>query len=184
MVVDPSPGMLARRAAAVRAVGGRAERLSVASGAAQVVLFHMSLHHTRWQEALGEAARVLCPGGRVGIWTMGQDDTRHTFLARWFPSVPAIERSRFPDPNDLAGALRRVGFVDVATGRDVERVTRTAGEWRAAVEAQFVSTLQLIDPAELAAGLAAFSAAHPDPAEEVRYERRFTTLEATRGPLA
>ncbi len=180
VVVDPSAGMLAEAPAGVLAVGGRAERLPLPDGVARVVLFHMSLHHTAWPTALAEAARVLASGGRLGIWTMHPDDARHTFMARWFPSVPEIEARRFPHPDALREALEAVGLKVVEIGREQEPVLRTAGEWRAAVDARFISTLQLLHPAELAEGLAAFDAAHPDPATPVEYERRFTRVLASR----
>lgn len=181
VVVDPSPEMLAACPPGVLAARGRGERLPLADGSARVALFHMSLHHMRWREALAEAARVLQPGGGVGVWTMGPDDIDGTYMTRWFPSVPHIERRRFPDPGDVAAALAGEGFVEVTIGREAEDVHRTAGEWRAAVRAGFVSTLQLVPVAELAAGLAAHEAAHPDPAEPLRYPRRFTCLVATKG---
>jgi hypothetical protein len=46
------------------------------------------------------------------------------------------------------------------------------------VRAGFVSTLQLLTPEEIAAGMAAFAAAHPDPTERVDYELRWTWLAA------
>ena len=44
----------------------------------------------------------------------------------------------------------------------------------------FVSTLQLIRPEELDAGLAAFRAAHPDPDELVTYELKWDWIVAKR----
>ncbi len=184
VVVDLSPTMLAACPPEVRGVGARAEHLPVADGSASVVLFHMSLHHTVWRTALGEAARVLAPGGRLGTWTMHPDDGRHTFMARWFPSVPDIEATRFPHPDAIAAALEAAGLQVIEAGREQESVTRTAAEWRAAVDARFISTIQLLDPGELASGLAAFDAAYPDPRAPLRYPRRFACIIAasTRRP--
>jgi hypothetical protein len=61
----------------------------------------------------------------------------------------------------------------------IEHKAPTAGEWVAAVEAGFVSTLQLVDEDELRTGIAAFCQAHPDPAVEVAYELRLDQIVAT-----
>ena len=52
---------------------------------------------------------------------------------------------------------------------ETETVSRRAADWEAAVRAGFVSTLQLLDPAELEAGLARFHEEHPDPDEICHY---------------
>ena len=53
-----------------------------------------------------------------------------------------------------------------------------AGVWRAAVEARFVSTLQLISDEEFNAGLIAFDDTHPDPEEVVDYVLTFDWIRA------
>ncbi len=176
VVVDPSPGMLSACPPGVLAVGARAERLPLPTASARVILIHMSLHHTDWRAALSEAARVLTPAGRLGIWTMHPDDAQHTFMARWFPSVPEIEARRFPHPDAIAAELQSLGLAIVERSREEEPVVRTAGEWRAAVEAGFISTLQLIDPDELATGLKDFESAYADPEEPLVYTRRMVSV--------
>jgi hypothetical protein len=64
----------------------------------------------------------------------------------------------------------------VTRGREVEVRKRPAGEWVAAVESGFVSTLQLIPPEELRAGLDRFVATHPDRSRIVRYRLLFDWL--------
>ncbi len=181
VVVDPSPAMLAKVPPDVRCIGGRAESLPVADATAAAVMFHMSLHHTEWRVALAEAHRVLRPHGRLGVWTMGADDIEATLMARWFPSTVGVELARFPDPAALRARMRALGFAAIQLSREAEPVARTAGEWQAAVRDRFISTLQLLPPGEVETGLAAFAAAHPDPGEVIRYQRRFTRLLATRG---
>ena len=46
--------------------------------------------------------------------------------------------------------------------------------------AGFVSTLQMLPPGELEAGLAAFDRSHPDPAESIEYTLGFDAVSATR----
>jgi hypothetical protein len=133
------------------------------------VYFHASVHYGGWRGMLGEAARVVEPGGVVWVWTFAPGHFRASYLAEWFPSVPRIDEARFPDPEALLGHLAGCGLERGGTERAREAVVRRAGDWVAGVQAGFVSTLHLIDPAEIEAGLDRFRAAHPDPSEEIRY---------------
>jgi len=180
LAVDPSPGMLraARRHPGVLPVGARAEALPLRDSSLGLAYFHLSLQHTSWRRAIAEAARVVRPGGGLWIWTLGPDHHPASFLARWFPSVAAIDLRRFPDPVAVAAAARAGGFGDVAMEREADEMVRRAGDWEAAVRAGFVSTLQLVDPEEIEAGLAEFRSAHPDPGAAVRYELRYTVIRA------
>jgi SAM-dependent methyltransferase len=184
VVLDPSGSMLAaaRGRTGVATVQGRSQRMPFADGVFRLVYFHLSLHYGDWRRAVDEAMRVLTPGGTCWVWTLGPDHHASSLLAQWFPSVESLDRRRFPDPDEVAAHLERSG--DVSRGREIERRQRPSGEWRAAVAAGFVSTLQLVDPAELAAGLDAFAKAHPDPRELVTYEMRWDWIRVDRQPLA
>lgn len=161
--------VVAARARGLYAVMGRGERLPLADDCAALVYFHMSIHHGDANAMLGEAERVVAPGGTVWVWTLSPGHHRSSFLARWFPSVAAIDESRFQDPASVAARLTALGFEGVAIGAAPEEVTRSAGAWEAAVRAGFVSTLHLLDPAEVDDGLERFRAAHPDPEESIHY---------------
>lgn len=179
VVVDPARGM-ARAASAIHGVSvirAEAQRLPLLSGSARLAYFHLSIHYGDWRRSLDEATRILGSGGECWIWTMGEQHHRASFLARWFPSVGDIDAARFPDPDAIAKHLEAAG-VEVETGREVEHKTRTAGSWRAAVEARFVSTLQLIPAEEFSQGLLRFNAAHPDRDEPVDYVLTFDWLRA------
>lgn len=179
IVVDPARGMV-REAAAVAGVSvvcAEAQRLPMREECARLVYFHLSIHYGDWRRSLDEAMRVLGPGGECWIWTMGEQHHRESVLAKWFPSVGDIDAARFPDPNDLARYLEATGAV-VETGREVESKTRSVGSWRDAVEARFVSTLQLISADEFAAGLARFDSAHPHRDEPLEYLLTFDWLRA------
>ncbi len=177
LVIDPSRGMLRRAAArpGVRAVGGRAQALPLATGSVHLVFFHLSIHYGDWERAIDEAMRVLEDGGECWVWTLGAEHHRASFLARWFPSVAAIDTARFPDPEALATRFAAAGGA-VTRGREVEVPERRAGEWLEAVDAGFVSTLQLVPAEELQAGRERFVAAYPDPREVVRYRLDFDWL--------
>ena len=178
VVVDPSRDMLAAAAARAGVVPVRAtaQRLPFHDAVFALAYFHLSIHYGEWRAALDEALRVLGPDGVLWIWTLGPDHHANNMLQRWFPSVEAIDRNRFPEPDELAAHLRTRAHVTV--GHVVEPRMRRAGEWVRAVEAGFVSTLQFVPAAELAAGLAAFRRVHPDPDETIEYELRWTWLVA------
>jgi SAM-dependent methyltransferase len=170
VVVDRSPAMArACRERGLPAVVGDGRHLPLAEGTADLVYFHLSLHYGGWEAMLGEAARVLRPGGLVAAWTFSREHFRHSLLARWFPSIAPIDEARFPDPDLLCARLWALRLEGVNQVAETETVTRRAGDWEAAVRAGFISTLQLLDPAEIEAGLAGFHEEHPDPDEVLHY---------------
>lgn len=176
VVLDPGAAMTATAVnAGVLAVRGIAQQMPLRSGVFHLAYFHLSIHYGDWRAALDEARRVLHQDGRLWIWTLGAHHHEASFLARWFPAIETLDRDRFPDPDAVAAYLARRGG-EVETGREIEVKTRPAGEWAAAVEAGFVSTLQLLTPDELATGLDAFRSAHPDPSAMVEYSMYWTWL--------
>jgi SAM-dependent methyltransferase len=178
IVLDPGRAMItgAHAVPGVTAVRGTAQQMPFIDRCMDVAYFHLSIHYGDWRRALDEARRLLRSGGRIIIWTLGPDHHAASMLGRWFPSVEEIDRRRFPDPADLEAHLARTSAVERTS--EVEVRTRPAGEWAAAVEAGFVSTLQLVPPDELASGLAAFRNQHPDPHHLVRYDMYWTRLVA------
>lgn len=184
LVVDRSPEMArAARQAGAWVVIGDGAALPLADAAADLVYFHLSIHHGPVESWIAEAGRTVRPGGTVWVWTLSPEHIRSSFLARWFPRVAELDEQRFPDPGALAAAMRRQGLGDVEQEHAVEEVTRRAAAWVAAVRAGFVSTLHLLEPSELEAGLAAFTAAHPDPEAAVVYSLGFLRVSATRPSL-
>lgn len=180
LVVDPARAMVLEAAAlpGVRSIRGRAQQLPLRDNAVTLAYFHLSIHYGNWRAALAEAQRVLRPGGQCWIWTMGERHHRNSILARWFPSVGDIDAARFPDPVAIADHLR-LTCRHVDAGQEVEMKARPSGEWRAAVAARFVSTLQLIPPEEFLAGLAAIDSRYQDPAEPIEYALTFDWIQAT-----
>jgi len=174
IVVDPSRRMtsVAHRHPGVHPICGVAQRLPLRHETVQLAYFHLSIHYGDWMRALDEVYRVLCPGGTCWIWTMGEDHLRSSFLARWFPSVGDIDAARFPDPRAIVGVLAEV-WSEVEHGKEVEARQTSAADWRAAAQARFVSTLQLVPETEFATGLAAFDVAYPDPEQRVEYRLTF-----------
>lgn len=182
LVVDRSMDMarLAREAAGA-AIVGDAGCLPLGDGCADLVYFHLSLHHGPAPDWIGEAARIVRPGGVVWVWTL--TELEDSFLARWFPAVGEIDRRRFIPPEAISAVMTAAGLTAVDTGAADEVVVRSAGSWMAAVRAGFVSTLHLLSAAEIAAGLDAFAAAHPDADEPVSYRLAFRRVSAIRPSL-
>ena len=141
--------------------------------------FHLSIHYGDWRAALDEALRVTKQNGRIEIWTLAADHHATSLLAQWFPAVVEIDRARFPAGADVEAHLAGHGAT-VHRSHEIEQRTRTVGEWITAVEAGFVSTLQFVSDGELAAGLAGFRRAYPDPSANIAYEMRFDRVVARR----
>lgn len=170
VVVDRSPAMIRTALeAGVAGVVGDGRHLPLCDAAADLVYFHVCLHYGGWEAMLGEAARVLKRGGLAAVWTFAPDHFRHSLLARWFPSIVPIDEARFPHPDLVEARMWAVGLAEVHQAAETETISRAAGEWETAVRAGFVSTLQLLDPAELESGLARFRREHPDPEEVLHY---------------
>jgi len=185
VVVDRSEAMasVAASVPGVVAIVGDAVRLPMADACADLVHFHLSIHYGDWRRSLDEAIRVCRPGGTVWVWTFGGDHFASSFLAKWFPSIGPIDAARFPDPEALAARFSAAGLGEVVVTDDPEKVETTAGAWREAVEAGFVSTLQMLPPGELETGLGRFSSQHPDPAEPIAYSLPFLSVSAARPSL-
>ena len=177
IVVDRSLRMaVTARASGVAAVVGDGRWLPLGDGVCQLAYFHVSLHYGGWEAMLDEAVRVVAPGGVVWAWTFTREHFAASFLARWFPSVVPIDEARFPDPVALADHLRHRGMEGVEIEPREEIVERSAADWSTAVEGGFVSTLQVLDSREKAAGLATFRREHPDPGEVLRYRLSYVSI--------
>ena len=72
------------------------------------------MHLVDRPRALAEVARILAPAGRLVIATEDPAHFDDVWFARWFPSVPELERRRFPDEATLRAELAAAGLADVA----------------------------------------------------------------------
>jgi len=184
VVVDRSPDM-ARAAAqtGIDTVVGMGESLPIASGCARLAYFHLSIHHGDTSAMLGEACRITEVGGTVWVWTLDPARLEESYLARWFPSVAAIDRRRMPQPSAIAAVLEVHHLVAKDPLPSVEHIARSAGSWAEAVRSGFVSTLHLVDPTEIDEGLDRFGREHPDPDEVIEYDIFYTGVHGTRPGL-
>ena len=117
------------------------------------------------------------------MWTFRPEHHRNSFIARWFPSIVAIDEARFPAPEAIGSRLADLGCTGVETGDNPERVERTVADWKAAVEGGFISTLQMLPPGEIERGLRRFGEAHPDSGEMLSYDLLFCSVSAVRPSL-
>jgi len=103
--------------------------------------------------AVAELARVMAPGGRLVVGTFAPEHFREFFLNPYFPSIPAIDLARFPDPGDLCAGLASAGFANAEVERFDQDVTAAAPDVLERVRGRYISTLRLLDADEYAAGL-------------------------------
>ncbi len=178
VLLDPSMTMLiGSRDRGVTGVRATAQAMPFHPRSFALVWFHLSIHYGDWMASVDEALRVIDGDGRIEIWTLGPDHYEHSFLTSWFPSIAVIDGARFPDPDKVTTYLEnRVARVSVT--HPIEAVVRTAGEWIPAIEAGFVSTLQLLSEDERRSGIEAIRRRYRDPSEQIAYELRFTRIVA------
>jgi ubiquinone/menaquinone biosynthesis C-methylase UbiE len=154
--VDSSAGMLAvarRKLPQGRFVQAPAERLPFADGTFDRVVFGLVVHLVDRRAAFAEARRVLSQDGAVAIVTFDRSHFGGYYLQRYFPSIRTIDERRFPDEETLRGELAEAGFARtrVVPLRQEASVDRDVVLRR--VKARHISTLQLLDDGEYAAGL-------------------------------
>ncbi len=185
--VDPSPEMLeqARARPGPAAVGWRrasADRLPFKDGWFDAVHAHLVVHLLPDRaRALAEMARVVGADGRLVIVTFELDHFDRFFLNPYFPSIPAIDRDRFPDPELLVAELGVEGFTELRRRRIVQPVSARAGDVLERVRGRYISTLHLLDPAEYRLGLTRLEAAVDGGTEAFDYSLQWSLITATRG---
>jgi SAM-dependent methyltransferase len=170
--VDASEAMVARaKELGVNARIARAEALPFKAGWFDAVVMRMALHLVRRPQALEQAARVLRPGGRLVIATEDPDTFDDVWLTRFFPSVPEIERARFPSADALRLELAAAGFDTVEIERLRQHRQQTREHAVDLIRSKGFSTFDLLDPAEYDEGLARAEAELPE-----RFESTFDWL--------
>ena len=155
--VDPSPAMLdVARERVPRGVGlkeGRAEALPFRDGWFDGAVCWLTVHLWDRPRGFAELARVVAPGGRVVIATFDPTHFDAFWLNRLFPAMERIDRDRFPRPDELEARLAAAGFTP-RLERLSQRASITRDDALARIRGRHISTFQLLDDAEYAAGLA------------------------------
>lgn len=179
--IDPSEEMLAE--SRVRSDGSisfqraSAELLPFPDGRFERAVARLVLHLVDRGPALPELRRVLAPGGRLLVATFRPEHFDRIWLAPYFPSLGAIDRARFPDPDVLAGELVDVGFADVRHVALTQHARIGRDEALERLRGRYISTLSLLEHDEYAAGLE--RAAH-ELADETAYTLEWSLVVAAR----
>ena len=89
------------------------------------------------------------PEGRLAIATFDQAHFDAWWAVRFFPSLRAVDRARFPSRDELATRAREAGFTDVrhVPLPDIETISRETALRR--LHGRHISTFALLDPDEV-----------------------------------
>jgi SAM-dependent methyltransferase len=170
--VDASEEMVARaKALGVNARVARAEALPFKRGWFDAAVMRMVAHLLDRGRAFTEAARILGPSGRLVVATEDPASFDDVWFARYFPSVPELERTRFPDEAALQAELAAAGVPSVRVERLAQARTLSREQALDVIRSQAYSTFELLPPDEYDHGLARAEAEQPE-----RLEYRFHWL--------
>jgi SAM-dependent methyltransferase len=170
--IDPSEAMVARaKALGVNARRARAEALPFKEGWFDAVVARMAIHLVDRPLAFAQAARVLTPRGRVVIASEDPASFGDVWFARFFPSVPELDRARFPGADALRAELTAAGLPIVRLERLRQRRTTTRERALDVIRSRAFSTFDLLPPHEYASGLEQAESELP-----ARFEYRFDWL--------
>jgi ubiquinone/menaquinone biosynthesis C-methylase UbiE len=161
--VDASEAMVERaKTLGVNARVARAEALPFKAGWFDAVVMRMALHLFDRPRALEQAARVLSPDGSLVVATEDPTSFEDVWFTRFFPSVPEIERARFPGEEQLREELAQAGFGRVEIEHLRQHREQTRERAVDLIRSKGFSTFDLLDPAEFEEGLARAEAELPD----------------------
>jgi ubiquinone/menaquinone biosynthesis C-methylase UbiE len=161
--LDVSEAMVERaNANGVNAKVGRAETLPFKAGWFDAVAMRMVIHLVDRPRAFAQAGRVLAPGGRLVIATEDPASFDDVWFARFFPSVPEIDRRRFPSAEALRGELETSGFASVAIEPLHQERSISRDQALDIIRSKAFSTFDLLDPREYDYGLARAEAELPE----------------------
>jgi ubiquinone/menaquinone biosynthesis C-methylase UbiE len=156
--VDPSAGMLAvarrrvpRGVAVKQAV---AEELPFKDGWFERATMTLVAHHLDRPRAFVEARRVLDREGRLAVLTFDPASFERYYLNAYFPSILGIDRARFPAAAALEHELGGAGFSSVEVTPHESRRTISRDQVLERIRGRHISTFELLDEEEYAAGLA------------------------------
>ncbi len=155
--IDASAAMLAVARTNAPGAGfkqGAAEDLPFKGRWFDRAVMWLSVHLIDRPRSFAEIRKVLAPGGVVAVVTFDPGHFDTFWLNRFFPTMEAIDRERFPDEAVLRRELGEVGFGDVrAVGlSQVGWLTRDQALER--IHGRHISTFDLISEDEIREGTA------------------------------
>ncbi len=139
-----------------------AEQLPFKDGWFERAVMVLVIHLLDRPQAFAEAHRVLGAAGRLAVATFDHAHFERYWLNRFFPSLEAIDRARFPEPPVLQEELESAGFSSVQLTPLSQRAEIDLEEALERVRGRFISPLQLLDEHELEAGLERMAAELPE----------------------
>ncbi len=154
-----------------------AEALPFKEGWFERALLVLVVHLLDRPRAFAELRRVLADDGRLAIGTFDHAQFDHHYLSPYFPSIADIDKARFPTKEELEAELATAGFAP-RTIPVHQRMTLSRDWLLERIRGRFISTLQLLDEAEFAEGLARAEQELP---EEVEAEQHLLAVVAERG---
>ena len=161
--VEPSSEMAALARDRISTVKvAPAEQLPFKDGWFERAVMVLVIHLLDRPQAFAEAHRVLGPEGRLVVATFDPAHFERYWLNRFFPSLEAIDRERFPEPPALREELESAGFSPVRLTALAQRAEIGREEAIERVRGRFISPLQLLDVEELEAGLERMEAELPE----------------------
>ena len=153
---------------------GRAEQLPFRDAWFDRVVYSLVIHLVNRPVALAEAARVLVDGGRVVVATFAHEHFDRYWAGRFFPSLAAVDKARFPSEDALTAELAAAGFEDI---RSEQLAARENVDRETALErlrGRHISTFDLLDPDEVERGVAQAERELPETVE-IRLEQLIVT---------
>ena len=144
----------ARVPAGVGLKQGRAEELPFRDDWFDAVVYSLVVHLVDRPQAFAEAARVLVPGGRAVVASFAHDHFDRYWAGRFFPSLAAVDKARFPTETGLEAELAAAGFHDIRSERVSSRETIDRATALGRLVGRHISTFDLLDPEEVRAGIA------------------------------
>jgi SAM-dependent methyltransferase len=155
--VEPSAAMLeVARGRVPRGVGlrqGHAEALPFRDGWFERVVMSLVVHLVDRPRAFAEARRVLAGDGRLAIATFDHAHFDGYWAAPFFPSLAGVDRARFPTAEQLERELRAAGFAAVTATPLPELELLPREEALERLRNRHISTFDLLDAAEVEAGI-------------------------------
>jgi SAM-dependent methyltransferase len=152
--VDESAAMVElARERGVNAKQASAEALPFKEGWFERALLVLVIHVLDRPRAFAELRRVLAADGRIAIATFAPAQFDDYYLNPYFPSLPEIDRARFPTGEALQEELAAAGFSSRTV--PVHQQTTMSRDWALErIRGRFISTLLLLDEEEYTEGLA------------------------------